>query len=995
MTFSRLLVLFSCVLFAASVHADDATSLETAFPKEVRPFLQKYCADCHNADEMTSGVRVDDLDAKLEDRRLKLWEGIQRVVQSGKMPPKEEDQPTEPERKALLGWIERGLDMARSRPTPKNGGARRLTVAQYRNTLRELLLLDDELTETLPPDAVSKDGFVNNQETLALSPLLLESCFEIAETALDRCLVDVTAKPTIQKFRVELGRGINAAPCPDKLILGADSLLLENADFVVTEPAIEKPFPFAPFAMQRKFRFIEGYQGNDTVRGWREYDSLYHAVFACMRGTHGYPKGHAYETVPEGLLLRTAIPSGEIFGVESTYGPRANFKISLRELPDHGRFRVTVTAAKYDDGLLLDSGTMAQPLGSETRPVSGQVTVSQPQGQVSVVIPAEGVYQVDLHKASPGDAEPEKPKDVTLTLGVRSFSGVLNQPAFLIVRLPQGAIDVTATSAGTTPIERLVFTPLAADDEPHRRFAQFETRSPRVGVHVGLRRDCGSTLSPVGNPQTVTGDEFSTFVFEGAIRNFPSPDVEKDNVNYLAGIREIGVRSEYTDGRDIPRLLIRSVEFEGPYYDAWPPATHTSILGAAAADQPASGRSPEDELAAARTILRRFATRAYRRPVTETEETALTRVYLESRQGGAGFQSGLRDALLVVLTSPQFLMIVETSRGPEPEPLDNYELASKLSYFLWNGPPDEKLLELAAAGRLRESLDTELDRLVADPKFDRFAEEFGAQWLALEKFAVLEPDRKRFPKLTRDARAQLRREPVEFLKYLARENLSSRNLIASDFVVANEVVASYYDLADRTETGFAFTAIPHGRAELGGLLSQPAILAGLSDGREGNPIKRGAWLARRIVAEPPDDPPPNVPTVKEDPTLSLRQRLEQHRNQMGCAECHSKIDPWGLALEQFGADGRKKTEPVDARSILPDGTEVAGFDDLRRHLAEVRLDQVAFSLLKHLETYGNGRTLSYAELATLRREAVRLRPEGYRLRDLLRYVVHSPMFLEK
>ncbi len=699
MTFSRLLVLFSCVLFAASVHADDATSLETAFPKEVRPFLQKYCADCHNADEMTSGVRVDHLDAKLEDRRLKLWEGIQRVVQSGKMPPKEEDQPTEPERKALLGWIDRGLDMARSRPTPKNGGARRLTVAQYRNTLRELLLLDDELTETLPPDAVSKDGFVNNQETLALSPLLLESCFEIAETALDRCLVDVTAKPTIQKFRVELGRGINSAPCPDKLILGADSLLLENADFVVTEPAIEKPFPFAPFAMQRKFRFIEGYQGNDTVRGWREYDSLYHAVFACMRGTHGYPKGHAYETVPEGLLLRTAIPSGEIFGVESTYGPRANFKISLRELPDHGRFRVTVTAAKYDDGLLLDSGTMAQPLGSETQPVSGQVIVSQPQGQVSVVIPAEGVYQVDLHKASPADAEPEKPKDVTLTLGGRSFSGVLNQPASLIVRLPQGAIDVTAVSAGTTPIERLVVTPLDVQDELHRRFSQFERRSPRIGVHVGLRRDCGSTLSPVGNPQTVTGDEFSTFVFEGAIRNFPSPDVEKDNVNYLAGIREIGVRSEYTDGRDIPRLLIRSVEFEGPYYDAWPPATHTNIFGAAAADRPASGGSPEDELAAARTILRRFATRAYRRPVTETEETALTRVYLESRQAGAGFQSGLRDALLVVLTSPQFLMIVETSRGPEPEPLDNYELASKLSYFLWNGPPDEKLLELAAAGR--------------------------------------------------------------------------------------------------------------------------------------------------------------------------------------------------------------------------------------------------------------------------------------------------------
>ena len=120
-------------------------------------------------------------------------------------------------------------------------------------------------------------------------------------------------------------------------------------------------------------------------------------------------------------------------------------------------------------------------------------------------------------------------------------------------------------------LDRIVFTPLAADNPLSKRFTAFERRSPRVGVHLGLRRDCGSTLSQVGVAQTVSQQTLNRFVFEGAIRNFPSPDVEKDNVNYLAGIREIGVRSEYTDGRDMPRLLIRSVEFEGPYYDAWPP----------------------------------------------------------------------------------------------------------------------------------------------------------------------------------------------------------------------------------------------------------------------------------------------------------------------------------------------------------------------------------------------------------------------------------------
>ena len=279
----------------------------------------------------------------------------------------------------------------------------------------------------------------------------------------------------------------------------------------------------------------------------------------------------------------------------------------------------------------------------------------------------------------------------------------------------------------------------------------------------------------------------------------------------------------------------------------------------------------------------------------------------------------------MVLTSPQFLLLVENSKTPAPEPLDSYELSSKLSYFLWNGPPDQKTLQLAASGTLRTQLDAEVSRMIADPRFSRFTREFTSQWLSLDKFQVLEPDRKRYPKLTRDARAQLKQEPVEFLQYLIRNNLPVRDLIQSDFVVANEAVASYYDLAEKPESGFQFVAIKHGRPELGGVLTQAAIMAGLSDGRESNPVKRGAWLARKIIAEPPADPPPNVPALKEDTTgLTLRQRIEQHRNQPACRQCHAKIDPWGVAFEQFDAGGRLKPQPVDAKSTLPDNTEING-----------------------------------------------------------------------
>ncbi|HET6425015.1 MAG TPA: DUF1592 domain-containing protein [Planctomycetaceae bacterium] len=973
----RVTVLGLLMANASVSAAEPATELQPAFTQQIQPFLQQFCIRCHNPDELMSGIRVDHLDASFEDRHIKLWEGIRRQVHGGAMPPEDEPQPKPDVRRHFVDWIDAGLKMARSRPTPKNGSARRLTVSQYRNTLRELLLLEDELADVLPPDAVSRDGFVNNQETLALSPLLLETYFEIAEKALDRSLVEVTAKPVIQNFRMDLGTGINSEPCRDNLILGADSLLLNNADFTVTQLTTQKPFAFEPFVMPTKFRFIEGYQGNDTVRGWRDFDSIYHAVFACMRGAHGYPKGRAYSTVPQGLLLRPAIPSEEIFGVESTYGPRANFKISLRELPDHGRFRVTVTAAKYDDGLLLEPGTATANSDQST-------TVPEPSATTTVMIPAAGIYQIDAY---PGASEDKKPKELMFTLGERQFLGTLNQPAFLVARLPAGALPLKVQLAGNGPLEKLVFTPLTADHTLAKRFAVFETRSPRVGVHLGLRRDCGSTLSPVGVPQTVPDTALQRYVFEGAIRNFPSPDVEKDNVNYLAGIREIGVRSEFTDGRDMPRLLIRSIEFEGPLYDAWPPASHRNLF--------VDFDRTDDQPAYARVIIRRFATRAFRRPVTAEEEQSLFAVYEKSAASGIDFQNSVKDALLVALTSPQFLFHIENSHGPEAEPLDEFELASKLSYFLWNSPPDEAILSAAAAGTLRQRLNNEVERLIADARFERFVNEFTSQWLALDKFAVLEPSRERFPKLTRDTRTQLRQEPIRFVQHLMRNNLSVRNLIDADFIVANEVTANYYDLADTTENGFDFVAIPHRRDDLGGLLTQSAILAGLSDGRESNPVKRGAWLARRIIADPPDDPPPNVPTVKDDPTLSLRERLERHRNQPGCTNCHAKIDPWGVPFEEFDAGGRWKTQAVDARSTLPDQTEITGFHGLQRYLADERLDQVAFSVLKHLTVYAIGRGLTYNEIEFLKRDSQRLKADGYRLRDMLQYVIQSPMFLEK
>lgn len=964
-------------------------ALQVAFHQQVRPFLAKYCFACHNENDMESGVRVDHLGGNPDDRQLSLWKGILHQVAENAMPPEGEPQPSAEEREQVAAWIPRAMDETMSRNVQKNGLVRRLTVAQYANTLRDLLGLNERLTESLPPDAVSKDGFTNHDQTLILSPLQVEAYFDIAQKALDLCVVDERSQPAIQNFRMDFGAAINPQPCPDSLVLGALSMLLNNNDFVVTEPTFEKPFAFQQFRMRTKYDFIEGYAGNDTVRGWRTFDSIYHSVFACVRGTPGYPLGEPYQVVPEGLLLRPAIPSSEIFGQSNTYGPMSNFKISLRELPDHGDFRVTVHAARYDDGLLLDANLPPRPVDENA------IVAADLQAESTADLKEAGIYQIDV-----GWTKGDSPGLLSLELGSRRFAGKLqenptketNEPksAFLVVRLPAGKLKLVARCRDNSRLRHVAFHRLPDDADLARRFQKFEQRFPSLGVYVGLRRDCGSTLSPVAAPILVASDKAESFVFQGSIRNFPSPDVEPDNVNYLAGIREIGVRSEYTDGRDVPRLLVRSVEFEGPYYESWPPATHRNIF--------IESNSRDNPPVYARQILESFATRAFRRSATESEVDAYFRIWSDAYAERQDFQQSVKEALLVVLTSPQFLFLIEESRTPDPEELDDFELASKLSYLLWNTMPDARLLSLAANHQLRGELDAEIDRLVNDPRFDQFIGEFAAQWLSLDKFDVVSVDAKRYPRLTRDVKTQLRQEPIQYLRHLIRENLPVRNLVESDFIVANEVVADYYGLGERADRGFEFVAIRPENPRFGGVLSQAAILAGLTDGRESNPVKRGAWLARKIIAEPPDDPPPNVPNLPEDDgtKLTLRQKLERHRNQNGCAKCHAGIDPWGLPLENYDAGGLfKQNEAVDARSTLPDGEDIADALALKTSLAGKRLDQVRFSFLKHAAIYAAGRSLTYNELVSLREEAVKSNARRDGLKDLLRYIIHSDIFLKK
>ena len=391
-------------------------------------------------------------------------------------------------------------------------------------------------------------------------------------------------------------------------------MLLNNDDFLITELDPSKPFAYQPFRMRTKFDFIEGYIGNGTIREWRKFDSIYHAVFACMRGMPGYPKGEASEVIPEGLLLRPAVPGPVVGSIPHTYGPMANFKIAVRELPDQGNFRVTIRASRYDDGLLLSPGTDA--INDQTRtPVV--IEKLDRSSEATVAIAEDGVYQIDVSRV-PG----ENKGVLSLQVDDRHFTGALpeyrkspsDDPAgelaqgFLVVRLAAGEHRIVSRLGDNTTLRRLIFTRLDERGELGRRFAAFEGRNPWLGVHVGLRRDCGSTLAGSGEPADRRSRELHDFVFRGRDQRFPSPTWKRTTSTiWPASARSASVANTPT-AATCPRLLIRSVEFEGPYYDEWPPTTHRNIF--------IDSEHKIDPAVYASEIIRSFATRAFRRPVS-------------------------------------------------------------------------------------------------------------------------------------------------------------------------------------------------------------------------------------------------------------------------------------------------------------------------------------------------------------------------------------------
>lgn len=408
-----------------------------------------------------------------------------------------------------------------------------------------------------------------------------------------------------------------------------------------------------------------------------------------------------------------------------------------------------------------------------------------------------------------------------------------------------------------------------------------------------------------------------------------------------------------------------------------------------------------DVIEAARLNVQHFASLAYRRPVTEEEQERIFVMMRFAWERNSSPEEIYKTVVAAVLSNPKFLFRVE--RDPEPESgelvreLDGYELASRLSYFLWSSMPDKELLDLAASGHLtdREVITNQARRMLADPKSRALIDNFAGQWLQLRDVTRLMPDPELFPNFDGALRDAMRRETELFFETMIREDRSVLEFLTADFTFVNQRLAKHYGIVDVEGEGFQRVPLADGRR---GVLTHASILMLTSNPTRTSPVKRGKWILDNILAEPPPPPPANVPELEEGTeTLgSLREQMEQHRSNEACASCHRTMDALGFGLENFDAIGawrdRDGRFEIDASGELPGTFEFDGAQQLMEILSQEKAEQFCQCIAQKLFVYALGRGLDSYDRCVVRDAIASLEQNDFRFSALVEAIVTSDAF---
>jgi hypothetical protein len=471
-----------------------------------------------------------------------------------------------------------------------------------------------------------------------------------------------------------------------------------------------------------------------------------------------------------------------------------------------------------------------------------------------------------------------------------------------------------------------------------------------------------------------------------------------------------------------PGLAVQWVEVEGPLHDSWPPPSHRRLFGDL---KQAPAPTPEDKsrlevaskepMVDAERLLRAFLRRAFRRAVTDEDVKLFLARVKAKLDAKSSFEQAMRVAYKEVLVSPHFLFLRE-----KPGRLDDFALASRLSYFLWSSMPDDELLTLAEKGKLQEpdALRAQVERMLKDPKAAAFTTNFAGQWLNLRAIDATAPDPALYPEYDDVLKVAMVKEALLFFDEVLKNDLSLTNFVSSDFTLLNGRLARHYGIPGVTGQEFKKVKLPP-NSHRGGVLTMAGVMKVTANGTTTSPVLRGAWVLDRILGTPPPKPTMDVEAVEPDirGATTIREQLAKHRQRAECAGCHAKIDPPGFALESFDViggwrdyyrsvgkgepavvNGRtmryKKGPDVDPADVMPGGAKFKNIDEFKQLLLKDK-DQLARALAEKLLTYGTGSPPAKADRAEVDAIVARVRSKDHGFRTLVHEIVQSKVFRQK
>jgi Protein of unknown function (DUF1592)/Protein of unknown function (DUF1588)/Protein of unknown function (DUF1587)/Protein of unknown function (DUF1585)/Protein of unknown function (DUF1595)/Planctomycete cytochrome C len=1019
------LLVLGCITAPMNAATPQDIGVKRGFAQTVQPFLETYCTSCHGGAKPAGQLdlrQYSTVESVVHD--FSRWNRVLARLAAREMPPRQANQPPDQARQRVIDWIHTTW-ASEAREHDGDPGvvlARRLSNVEYNYTIRDLTGIDMRPAREFPVDPANQAGFDNSGESLAMSPALLNKYLLAARDVADHMFLNAN--------------GFAFAPHPMLVETDRDRYAIQQIVDFYTRQNID----YADY-----FRAAWIYK--------------HRAVFGKPKATLA---GVAKQTKVSAKYLTTIWKTLE---TKEDVGPLVTLQAMWRALPvpktdqpelardDVNRMRDFVTRMRKDTSLTFASPRV-KGLSIRTQPLMNwkslayathrrdfDRTALRVEGEPPPVEPVLPLGRdgkpvgYGLIGVGPNGEDLTALKAQVRAYASRMENGDLVVPAGQRARYEAAFAKFAAVFPDSFYVkERGRFYPDASEDQGRLLSAGFHNV-------MGYTRD-DAPLSELildekgKNELEALWDQFE-FVADYTARTYVQFYFNQSGEVLGNGAESGTLRPSDKDitAEAIILNLKRTFLAKAAADD-----TNNPVAMQAITDHfdrvNATLRGIERERIEAEPrhldALMTFAARAYRRPLSPAERADLLAFYRSLRDTkNLSHEEAMRDSIVSVLMSPYFCYRLDLADGvrtdarpaPSPvaahtanargvknvqgSPLSDYAFASRLSYFLWSTMPDAELLARAAAGDLRTGtvLPAQIRRMLKDDRARGLATEFGGNWLDFRRFEESNTvDRERFPAFTNELRAAMFEEPIRFMDDVIRNDLPLLNLIYGSYTFVNPILARHYGMPEVTGGPDHWVRVDQARDyQRGGLLPMGVFLTRNAPGLRTSPVKRGYWVARRVLGEVIPPPPPVVPELPTDEAkldLPLRDVLAQHRSNPACAACHARFDAFGLALENYGPVGETRTKdlaghPVDTQAAFPGGVQGNGLRGLQAYIRANREKDFLDNFSRKLLVYALGRSLQLSDEPLLQRMNTRLAANGYRSSVLIEAIATSPQFLNR